>query len=116
MNQALRTYLLGLFEGRPSDRYPRINHTNLHDTVLAIAGALEMYADSVEPPAPGDHWANVVQFTVAGRRYCICRRRKTRLIEIRETLRSPALHVFDGREPVHKIFVELAHEPSSTAA
>lgn len=111
--EALRNYLIPLFEGRPGEQHPRIDHTQLHDTVLAIVGALVMYAEVVEVPTSSDHYVNVVYFVVAGRRFCLCRRKATSLIEIRETLRGPALHVFDGSEPVHRIFAELANEALS---
>jgi hypothetical protein len=106
--EALKAYLVDLFEGRPGESHPRIEHTRLHDTVLAIVGGLVMHAESVDLPGQQDHYANVVQFTIAGHQYCLCRRTATKLIEVRESLRSPALYVFDGSRPVCRIFAELA--------
>lgn len=75
-----------------------------------------VYAEAIETPRPEDRLVNVVWFTIARRRYCLCRRKSTRLIEIREFVRGPALYVIDGQRPVYEIFAELREQSTSEAA
>jgi len=75
----LKAYLEGLFEGRPGDRYPRIQHAyRIDDVIMQVAGCLVMCADNnsikVSQRAKDGLMRdiNMLRFAANGRSFFMC--------------------------------------------
>jgi hypothetical protein len=110
----LKQYLVGLFHGRPGDRYPRIQHAGKVDNVIMqIAGCLVFCADddtirvSQRPHAEADgamRDINMLRFSINERPYFLAY--KDKAIEIREGTRwgRPLMRI-DNSCSASEIFV-----------
>jgi hypothetical protein len=71
----LKEYLDGMFNGRPGDHYPRINHAGkvTRSTVLALAGAVMSVHDagSIVLREQNNRTTNVCWFAVRGKRHAL---------------------------------------------